>query len=180
MILWSWELLTRSLNWDFCVLVRTFQEYLLFCKFPGGSVVKNSLANAGDAGSILGSGKSSREGNGNPLQCSCPGNPMDRGAWRARGSNRVEHDLATEQQQQTPWPGSSSQECQGCPRGLPEQCQPGGPSVYTFDGQFNPASVREFGFESSPGSLRNLNHEVGSTTHMLPSDSGGFCPHRRK
>ena len=65
-------------------------------------MVKNSLANAGDAGSILGSGKSSREGNGNPLQCSCPGNPMDRGAWRARGSNRVEHDLATEQQQQTP------------------------------------------------------------------------------
>ena len=108
-----------------------------------------------------------------------PVNPMDRGAWRARGSNSVGHDLATEQQQ-TPSPGSSSQECQGCPGGLPEQCQPGGPSVYTFDGQFNPASVREFGFESSPGSLRNLNHEVGSTTHMLPSDSGEFCPHRRK
>ena len=152
---------------------------MLFCKFPSGSVVKNSPANAGDAGSILGSGKSPREGNGNPLQCSCPVNPMDRGAWRAWGSNSVGHDLATEQQQ-TPSPGSSSQECQGCPGGLPEQCQPGGPSVYTFDGQFNPASVREFGFESSPGSLRNLNHEVGSTTHMLPSDSGEFCPHRRK
>ena len=51
--------------------------------FPGGSVVKNLLANAGDAGSIPGSGRSPGEGNGNPLQYSCLGNPMDRGAWRA-------------------------------------------------------------------------------------------------
>ena len=36
--------------------------------FPGDSVVKNPLANAGDAGSIPGSGKSPGEGNGNPLQ----------------------------------------------------------------------------------------------------------------
>ena len=177
-ILWSWELLTRCLNWAFCILVRTFEEYLLFPKFPGDSVIKNSPANAGKAGSILGSGKSPREGISNPLQYSCLGNLMDRGAWRAWGSNRVRHDLATEQQQ-TPWPGFSSQECQGCPWGLPE-CQPGGPSVCTFEGQFSPASVREFGFESSSGSSRNLNQEVVSTTHMLTSDSGGFCPPRRK
>ena len=51
--------------------------------FPGGSVVKNSPANAGDAGSVPGLGRSPGEGNDNPLQCSCLGNPMDRGAWRA-------------------------------------------------------------------------------------------------
>ena len=40
-------------------------------------------ANAGDAGSIPEQGRSPGEGNGNPLQCSCLGNPMDRGVWRA-------------------------------------------------------------------------------------------------
>ena len=48
--------------------------------FLGGSVVKNPPANAGDAGLIPGSGRSPGEGNGNPLQYSCLGNPMDRGA----------------------------------------------------------------------------------------------------
>ena len=51
--------------------------------FPGGSVVKNLPASTGDAGSVPGSGKSPGEGNGNPLQYSCLGNPMDRGAWEA-------------------------------------------------------------------------------------------------
>ena len=51
--------------------------------FPGGSVVKNPPANAGDVGSISGSGKSPGEGNGNPFQYSYLGNPMDRGAWQA-------------------------------------------------------------------------------------------------
>ena len=48
--------------------------------------VKNLPANAGDTrdmGSIPGSGRSHEEGNGNPLQYSCPGNPIDRGAWWA-------------------------------------------------------------------------------------------------
>jgi len=44
-------------------------------------VIRNLSANAGDMGSILGLGRSSREGNGNLLQYSCLGNPMDRGAW---------------------------------------------------------------------------------------------------
>ena len=44
--------------------------------------VKNPPANAGDVGSIPGSGRSPGEGNGNPLQYSCLGNPMDRGAWQ--------------------------------------------------------------------------------------------------
>ena len=54
--------------------------------FPSGPVVKNLLAEAGDAedvGSIPGSGRSPGGGNGNALQHSCLENPMDRGAWRA-------------------------------------------------------------------------------------------------
>ena len=51
--------------------------------FPGGSEVKASASNAGDPGSIPGSGRSLGEGNGNPVQYSCLENPMDRGAWRA-------------------------------------------------------------------------------------------------
>ena len=50
---------------------------------PGGSVVNNLPANAGDAGSILGLGRVPEEGNGNPLQYSCLEIPMDRGAWWA-------------------------------------------------------------------------------------------------
>ena len=51
--------------------------------FPGGAVVKNLPANAGDAGSIPGLGRSVGEGNGHALQCSCLGNPVDRRAWLA-------------------------------------------------------------------------------------------------
>ena len=51
--------------------------------FPGGLVVKNPLPNAGDTGSIPGWGRSPGEGNGNPLQYSYMGNPVDRGTWWA-------------------------------------------------------------------------------------------------
>ena len=54
--------------------------------FPGDPVVKNPPANAedtGDSGLIPGSGRSPGGGNVNPLQYSCLGKPMDRGAWRA-------------------------------------------------------------------------------------------------
>ena len=51
--------------------------------FPGGLEVKNPLANAGDSGLIPGSGRAPGEGNGNPLQCSCWENSMNRGAWWA-------------------------------------------------------------------------------------------------
>ena len=46
-------------------------------------MVKNVPANAGDQGSIPGSGRSPEEGNGNPLQYSCLENPKDREAWQA-------------------------------------------------------------------------------------------------
>ena len=51
--------------------------------FPGGSVVKNPPANAGDKGSIPGSGRSLREGNGNSLQYSCLKSSIDRGTQQA-------------------------------------------------------------------------------------------------
>ena len=49
--------------------------------FPGGSDGKASAYNAGDPGLISGLGRSSGEGNGNPLRYSCLENPMDRGTW---------------------------------------------------------------------------------------------------
>ena len=56
---------------------------MLKLSFPGGSDGKESVRNAGDPGSIPGSGRSPVEGNGNPLQYCCLGNPKDRGAWWA-------------------------------------------------------------------------------------------------
>ena len=58
-------------------------SYVQHVGFPGGSDCKESACNAGDLGSILGSGRSPGEGNGNPLQHSCLQNFMDRGAWWA-------------------------------------------------------------------------------------------------
>ena len=49
--------------------------------FPGGSDGEASVCNAGDQGSIPGSGRSPQEGHGNSLHYSCLENPMDRGAW---------------------------------------------------------------------------------------------------
>ena len=54
-----------------------------FMGFPGGSVVKNLPANAGDEGSIPRLRRSPGEGNGNPFQYSSLGTPMDKGAWWA-------------------------------------------------------------------------------------------------
>ena len=68
--------------------------------FPGGSDGKASARNAGDLGSIPGSGRSAGEGNGNPLQYFRPENPMVRGAWQVavHGIARVGHDLANKPQ----------------------------------------------------------------------------------
>ena len=65
--------------------------------FPGGSDGEKSSCNVGDPSLIPRSGRSPREGNGNPLQYSCLENPMDRGAWKAtaHGVARVRHNLAT-------------------------------------------------------------------------------------
>ena len=67
------------------------------CACQGERVVKNLAANAGDirdTGSILGSGRLTGGGQGNPLQYSFLENPTDRGAWwdQSVGSQRVEHN----------------------------------------------------------------------------------------
>ena len=81
--------------------------------FPGGSVVKNQPANAGDArdmDSIPGLGRSSGERNSNSLQYSSLENPMDRGAWQAtvHGVVRVRHYLVTIPPVAQGFPGGAS------------------------------------------------------------------------
>ena len=61
--------------------------------FPSGSNGKASAYNAGDPGSIPGSGRSRGEGYGTPLQYSCLENPMDRGAWGYSPQARKESDM---------------------------------------------------------------------------------------
>ena len=72
------------------------------CGFAGGSAVKDLPANAGDADSIPGSERFPGEGNGNPLQYSCEGNPgaEEPGGLQSMGSQRVGHNLGTKQQWQ--------------------------------------------------------------------------------
>ena len=76
------------------ILVLFYQSIFTLLDFPGGSVVKNPPANAGDIGSTRGSGRFPRKGNGSPLQYSCLENSMDRGAWWAIVL-RVRHNWAT-------------------------------------------------------------------------------------
>ena len=68
-------------------MVRRIKGNLAYASvIPGDTVIKNLSANAGNAreeGLIPGSGRSLGAGNGNPLQYSCLGNPLDREAWRA-------------------------------------------------------------------------------------------------
>ena len=65
--------------------VKKKKRSIIALRFPGGSMVKNPPANAGDMGSIPRLGRSLREENGNSLHYSCLGNPMDRGSWWATG-----------------------------------------------------------------------------------------------
>ena len=75
-------------------------KYVLLIVYHS-SVGKESACNAGDLGSILGSGRSPGEGNDNQLQYSCLENPTDRGAWQAmvHGVAKAGHDLATKKRE---------------------------------------------------------------------------------
>ena len=79
-----------------------FITYLVFCSLSRASLVaqtvKNLLANAGDRDSILELGRSPREGNGNPLQYSCLGNPTDRETWQV-----IVHGVTKSQTQLSDW-----------------------------------------------------------------------------
>ena len=77
--------------------------------FPCSSVGKESACNAGDPDSIPGSGRSPEEGNGNPLQYSCLGNPMDRIAWQSMGLQGVGHNLVTKQEEESSLSGKGKQ-----------------------------------------------------------------------
>ena len=83
--------LTTNPLWSHIFLLFSILKFMVF---PGGSDSKESSCNAGDLDSILGSGKSPGEGNGNPLQYSCLENPMDRQVWWATVCG-VGHDWAT-------------------------------------------------------------------------------------
>ena len=82
--------------------IKLCEVYLLMVIIILGSVLKN-LSEAGDADSIPGLGRSP-EGNGNPLQYFCLENPMDSGpcVLQFMGSQKVRHDLVTNQQHDYP------------------------------------------------------------------------------
>ena len=69
-----------------CEFYKGFKKNLYLCSldFPGGSVGKESACNVGDPGFIPGPGRSTGEGNGNPMQYPCLENSMDREAWWAK------------------------------------------------------------------------------------------------
>ena len=86
----------------FLSLACSSPQYFYGWGFPGGSVVKNPPANAGDAGLIPGSGRSPGEGNGSPLEHCCLESPMDGGAWGAAYGPGLAASDATEQRQLCP------------------------------------------------------------------------------
>ena len=71
--------------------------YTPLWRFPGGSDGTESACNAGDLGSVPGSRRSPREGNGSPLQYSCLEDPVDRGAWQAIVHRVAKESHMTEQ-----------------------------------------------------------------------------------
>ena len=71
----EWEAASRGRGYIYA--------YISDLGFPGSPVGKESTCNAGDVGSIPVSTRSPRGGHGNPLQCSCLENSMDRVAWQA-------------------------------------------------------------------------------------------------
>ena len=70
----------KKLSWK---LELSESKLVILRVFPSGSAVKNPPTNAGDAALIPGSPRLPGRGNGNPLQYSCLGNPLDTGTWQA-------------------------------------------------------------------------------------------------
>ena len=82
------------MNWGRVQLYSFTCWYIVAPRFPWWLSSEESVCNAGDVGSIPGSGRFPEERNGSPLQYSWLGNPMDRGAWWAavHGVARIKHD----------------------------------------------------------------------------------------
>ena len=74
-------------------IISESNEFIKLLDFRSGSDGKASAYNVGDLGSIPGSGRSSREGSGSPLQCSFLENSMDRGAWQTTVHVTIELDM---------------------------------------------------------------------------------------
>ena len=92
-------------NLQICVPPKCVLGFQNELGFPHSSDGKESACNAGDLALIPGLGRSSGEGNGNPLQYSCLDNPMDRGAWQAtvHRVTRVGHNLVTKPPPKCVW-----------------------------------------------------------------------------
>ena len=80
-----------------------------FIRFPQWLSSKESAYHRGNVCLIPGSGRSPEEGNGNPLQYSCLGNPMDRIAWQSMGLQGVGHNLVTKQEEESSLSGKGKQ-----------------------------------------------------------------------
>ena len=92
----------RMIFLNLFIWINYFYEQLNKTSCPSDSEVKNLPGNARDMSSIPGFRRSPGEGNGNPLQYSCLGNPMNRGAWWATVygvAKIIRYDLVTKQQQ---------------------------------------------------------------------------------
>ena len=95
----NFSLLSMMLDVSLSSVTFIMLRYVPFVGFPECSVVKNSPANAGDAGDVgltPGSGRSPGVGNGKLLQYSCLENCMDRGAWQATSVHEVKELNMTE------------------------------------------------------------------------------------
>ena len=80
--LWSYNVRHDVYSLDYCTVHLTITKKVAL-GLPWWLSGKESAYNAGDRDSVPGLGRSPGEGNGNPLQYPCLGNPMDRGDWRA-------------------------------------------------------------------------------------------------
>ena len=155
--------------------------------FPGGSGIKSLPANEGNAGLIHVWGRSPGEGNGNPIQYSCLGNPMDRGAWWA-----IVHGVAKESDTTcVHWPPTHWD---------PLDCSPPGSSVHgIFQGEYwnglpfpvpedlpdpgikpkslmSPALASRF-FTIAPPGKPNNNNQFSSVHFSLLVMSNSLQPH---
>ena len=88
-----WESHSSTEPNSICIYIYIRDNTVCLWGVPGGSDGKESACNVGDLGSILALGRSPEEGNGNPLQYSCLGNPMDRGACWATVHGFAESDM---------------------------------------------------------------------------------------
>ena len=163
---------------------------------PGGSVAKNPPANSEDLGSISGWGRSPGEGNGNTLQYSCLGNPIDRGTRRAtvhgisksgQVSMRVARGSASWHREprspELPAPVPDG-ECPPCPWGWRRGCAAPGPQPIL---PANPAGSElgrwwaglQEGRTAVPGAGRGgTQSEQGLPASLCPAETlGGCTPH---